>query len=218
MFMKIAARQQAELFEKQSALINAMGDRFKGLIERMPRIPGMSYGEPPYIVDDGEQALLLVDANGSCSRLPSSFRLSEESVKEGYDALYSLPILSTGQSIRLIPARTDFDFSALEIESRAAQEVDPVYWKFMDELFQSYIDSTMALARENIASKLAGSVGGLAQICAENDIPIEDALHLPGLANQWLALFGEALADAATEVFQQLQRDEAEAGETPDRA
>jgi len=200
-FREIVERQQAEFFAKQSALIDAMGDKFKSVIERMPKVPGLSHGEPPYIVDDGDNALLLVAETGKWLRLAPDFRLSEDSVNEGYDAIYCLPVMGFG-TIRLIPANSGYDFQETAVASSTPHEFDTGFYEVLDKLFAGYSDAVMSLAREYFAAKLMTMRDPLLALCAANDISVKDALATPGIVETLFSSFGESLMNASAKIAQ----------------
>jgi hypothetical protein len=171
----------------------------------------MSFGEPPYIVDDGDDAMLLVDADGSYSRLPPYFRLAEGTVNVGFDALYSLPLLSTGQVIRFIPANGDYEFPVVQESSAEAQESDDGFFGMADQLFQVYLDGVVSLTKESVAKTLLGMKGPLAKLCAENDIPLADILGAPVLGGGIFSVFSKALTEASEKMLQAVSNDSEQA-------
>ena len=205
MFKEIVERQQSEYFAKQSALIEGRDGNFKPLVEGVTKIPGMSFGEPPYIVDDGEDALLLIDADGNYSRLPPDFYLSEESVNEDCDAFYTVPSPSTGTMIRLIPANSNYDFSR---NLAAASESEDAYYAPLDELFELYMNAIVDLTREKAAHELMRKRTSLLKTCEENDIAFAKVLRVPGIARAMYAIFASSLADASEEIVKGLRGDD----------
>jgi hypothetical protein len=138
MFKGIFDKQHAVFLAKQLALINAMGEKFGSLVIQMKEVPGVRYGEPPFIIDDGVSALLLVANNGKWSRLSNDLVLSEEMIQQGYDAFYSVPVLGFG-SIRLIPANPAFQFPEIDLASNASSEDDNSFFQPLDALFDAYV-------------------------------------------------------------------------------
>lgn len=198
MFLEIVDKQQAEFFAKQSELIKAMGDSFKELIARMPAINGMSYGDSPYIVDDGEYAMLLVDGSGKYSRLPPDFRLSDDSVKEDYDALYSIPAL--GGLIRFIPANPNYDFQAADSDSPLKS--DDGFFTPVDEAFETYINGVMSLSKEYVATRLIDIMRTFVQAAGESNMTVEQFMRTPQIVGILFSIFGESLAKASERVTQ----------------
>ncbi len=47
--------------DRQDALIEALGANFKKIITEQMLSSGVNFGKPPFIVDDGDVALLVID-------------------------------------------------------------------------------------------------------------------------------------------------------------
>ncbi|HPB91743.1 MAG TPA: hypothetical protein PK372_03040 [Rugosibacter sp.] len=210
MFKEIVERQQAEFLAKQAALIEARGESFKNMIDGIPKLPGVRFGEPPYIVDDGEDALLLIDADGNYSRFPPDFYLSEASVNEDYDAIYSVPSLSTGLAIRLIPANNNYDFPEIQA---TLPESDEAYYEPLDELFELYINAVVDLTCQKVARELMRVRRSLMETCEGSDTVFADVLKTPGVSRAMFSIFGKSLADASEETVQNISGGEDEVEE-----
>lgn len=204
MFREIVEKQQAVFFAKQSGLIEAMGDNFKGPIARMAKMVGVvNYGNPPFIVDDGEDALLLIDESGKYSRLPPDFNLSEDAVKEGHDTIYSVPVPGIGL-IRFLPANGDYEFHEIQAPSCPPHESDG-FFESADKLFATYIDEVMSLAKKSVARSLNRMKRPMLEVSADNGMSIEDVLREPGVINYLFPIFALALTDASAQVTQRTE-------------
>jgi hypothetical protein len=102
-------------YHKQSILIEVVGNNLKEMLDRITGMEGINYGAPPFILDDGEASLLLVDADGGYARLSPDYNLSEESVITDVDIIYSMPVRELGL-IQFIPANPEFDFQLADRE------------------------------------------------------------------------------------------------------
>lgn len=209
MFKEIVEMQHTEYLAKQTDLIEGHGGNFKALVDGVAKLPGMSFGEPPYIVDDGENALLLINADGNYSRLAPDFYLSEESVNEDYDAIYTVPSLSTGAMLRLIPANSSHDFA----DGRAAvSDTDNSYYAPLDELFEVYMSAVVDLARQNAARDLMRKRTLLLRACEEDGISFADVIKAPRIARAMHAIFANSLTDASEEIIRRLCEGDEEEG------
>ncbi len=195
MFKEIFDRQQAEFSARQLALINAMGEKFEVLIAKAIQTPEVNYGKPPFIVDDGAMALLLVAGDGKWSRLPSDLVLSEEMVQQGYDDFYSVPVMVFG-TIRFIPANPDFPFPDVGSTTAASPEDDNQFFQPLEALFDAYVQRVLPLAQESTVRKLAGMKGPLQRLCNENALSFKDVLQTPALKDSVVSIFETALSQA----------------------
>jgi hypothetical protein len=203
-FKEIFDRQQAEFSARQLALINAMGQKFEVLIAKAIQTPGVNYGKPPFIVDDGAMALLLVAGDGKWSRLPSDLVLSEEMVQQGYDAFYSVPVIGFG-SIRLIPANPDFPFPDADSTTETSAEDDSQFFHPLEALFDVYAQRVLPLTQESVVRKLAGMKGPLQRLCNENALSFKDVLQTPALKDSVIAIFESALSQAGETAAQEIK-------------
>jgi hypothetical protein len=195
-FEEIYQEQRAVFVAKQLSLIESLGDGFAALISRIPKATGLNYGDPPFIVDEGNHALLLVAADGSWSRLPMELVLGEEMVKQGYDALYSVPVLGLG-TVRFIPANPDFIFPLAVDVSNVPNESDSAFFKPLDSMFEAYVQRVTSLAQKAIVGKLVGMKEPLQALCLEEALAPEEVLRMPALAEKIIAIFARAVTDAA---------------------
>lgn len=202
MFEEIYQEQRAVFVAKQLALIETLGYGFAALISRIPKATDLNYGEPPFVVDDGNHALLLVAADGSWSRLPMELVLGEEMVKQGYDVLYSVPVVGLG-TVRFIPANPDFVFPLAANFSNAPNESDSAFFKPLDSMFEAYVQRVTSLAQKAIVGKLMGMKEPLQALCLEEAQAIEDVLRTPELADSIHSIFAGAIVAASEEVSSQ---------------
>jgi hypothetical protein len=198
MFRELVEQQRAVFVAKQSDLIDAMGGKFQDLIRGMPRIPEMIFGPPPYIVDDGERALLLIDGDGKYLRLPADFRLSEESVNEDHSALYSIPLLNSGGLVRFIPANQDYDFQ--DVSSEIATAADDSFFPPVDRAFEMYINSVMSLTKVYVTEKLIEIMRPLMQCASETELTIAEFMGSKELLAPLFLVFEESLVKASGRV------------------
>jgi hypothetical protein len=77
-----------------------------------PTDSSVSFGEPPFAIDDGTDYYAVIDADGNVSPLPFGYQVPGESfADDDADAIYSKPISSavSGMSIvRFVPLVDDF--------------------------------------------------------------------------------------------------------------
>lgn len=165
--------------EGQDHVVNHIGNRLEEILGNIPQIPGFSHGRPPYIVDDGERALLLVNKDGSYLRLPPYFVVSEESVNDDFEAIYSLPIAGANglDLVRFIPANPDFDFPPY-IPEQLLSDIEGAS-TLLDDYLKMTLESTGLSIANSIARLTVSSASTLQPLLLKSGLSFDKLLRTP---------------------------------------
>lgn len=209
MLADVIAKFVEDFDGKQDALIEAVGANFKKIITEQMLSAGVNFGKPPFIVDDGDVALLVIDKNGGYRRLPPTFELSAKSTKKGYDALYSLPILNFGL-VRFIPAPAKFNFPP-EYQPRTALLYSEESLQGIATLLSRMSNAMIELAELRLAKKLIGMQSGMMKVAKSEDVDFDSFMKSREVMTVFVSVSGQALSDGlsrAMEMFEEATSDQ----------
>ena len=78
-----------------------------------PTDNGVSFGKPPFAIDDGINYYAVVDEKGKVSPLPFGYQITEEDMEfDGHDAVFSKPVSSVRNGFdiaRYVPLAEDYE-------------------------------------------------------------------------------------------------------------
>lgn len=194
---------------RQNALIAAVGGSFKEVLSLMHKHQGPFYGNPPFIVDDGETPLLLVRSDGEWSRLPPTFSLSESAIEKDFDAIYSVPVVSFGL-IRFIPAATDFQFPNEYQGSLVVTAFSPQLLNGLEKYLDVMVDAIPKLAALGLAKNLIQLQAVMEVGAEEADVQLSEYMQMDQVQSAFISVLGEALVDGAHRAVNIVQQARAE--------
>lgn len=154
MSLSTAILQHAEQFHsEQNVLYSLFQDEgreiLKSALDGLDELPGLKKGTPGqtrYIVDDGEQAYLLVSVDGTVKRLAPGFKLDEENIAINDDAAIPSTIVTKPNGltvVRFIAANEEYDFPLVSGEGNAFM-IDKRYLESTDDIWGVYVEQTGA--------------------------------------------------------------------------
>ncbi len=193
-----------EFDERQNALIAAVGGKLKAILRGMKTVGALNHGNPPFIVDDGEISLLLVDKDGEYAKLPPSFSTSEETTVEGFDAIYSLPILSFGL-IRFIPTRADFVGPEIYRSGYVASAYSPPFLRGMEQYLDAMSNTVPELAALRMAKKLIKLQPAMEAGAKEAGVGLESYMQLREVRDAFISVLGDSLVEGARRASEMVQ-------------
>jgi len=185
-----------EFDSMQDALVNAIGGNLKSIVADMAKNRVPFHGNPPFILDNGETPLLLVDGAGRFSRLPPSFSLSEEATQSEFDVIYTLPVLGFGL-VRFIPASADFEFPASYKSKFVASAYDADFLRGLEQYLDAMKDAAGQLAAFGLSKKLLQLQSVMEEGAAEANVALEDFMQMREVRDAFISILGDALIEGA---------------------
>lgn len=185
-----------EFEEKQNALISAIGGDFKAILINMKKIKTPKHGKPPYILDDGEVALLFITKDGNYSKLPPGFSLSEETISRDYEVIYTLPVHGIG-SVRFIPARADMATPDAYQSNFAAPAYSPQFLDSLGKYLGVMSNTVPKLAAFRMAKKLIQLQPAMESSAKEAEMSLESFMQLREVRDAFVSALGEAFVEGA---------------------
>ena len=171
----------------------------------------ISFGEPPFVVDDGSSYYCILQSDGTTLPLPYAYELSDEDVSMEDDiALFSWPATQPGGGIdiaRLIPVAADIeipDEGAFQIEDVQSSEL----WDTTDQMVDAVRDALFNDAAGTFAERLWVGAFQLNRQFDEIE-SLDQALTVLLSQGQFVpTLFTNALEVAINELRQELDNEE----------
>lgn len=189
----------AEFDAKQNALIEAIGGNLKAILANMQKTKALNHGQPPFIVDDGDVALLFVDKDGNYSKLPPDFSLSEETTSHDFEVIYALPVLGFG-SVRFIPARADMAAPDAYQSEFVASAYDSQFLAGMSQYLEIMSKGIPELAAIRMVKKLIQLQPAMELSAKQAEMNLESFMQLREVRDAFVAVLGEALVDGAKRI------------------
>lgn len=187
--------------ERQNALIEAVGGNLKAIFSNMKKTKALNHGKPPYILDDGEFALLFVDRDGNCSKLPPSFSLSEETTSREFDVIYTLPVLGFGP-VRFIPAQAAMVAPEAYQSNFVASAYSPQFLDGLSQYLAVMANAIPKLAALKMAKKLIQLQSAMETGAKGAGIELESFMQLREVRDVFVTVLGEAFVEGAQRVVE----------------
>lgn len=190
MFSKIISENFSQFSLKQNSVLDAIAASGKDIVEKIMAMDGaVNFGRPPYIIDDGEQAILFLDAHGTFSRISPSFRLDEDSVNDDYDSLYTMN--SPIGMIRFVPANSELQFPSFVKDQQSLFTDDAA--SALDGQFDILMNLTKEIVQIEIAKSLISIEAALDEAADESGTPFATLLRSPDIFKIFVPIFKSSM-------------------------
>jgi hypothetical protein len=182
--------------EQQNALILAIGERLKDIVDDIRKNEVMSHGNPPYIVDTGDVAMLIVEEDGTYSKLAPDFSLSEDNTAQDFSVIYSLPIRGFGM-VRFIPVRNGFK-APLEYQSNFFPSAyDSQFLTGLSQYLKIMADAIPELTAAGMAKKLIQLQSTMEVNAEKANMELGEFMQLREVRDAIIEVLGQTLVEAA---------------------
>lgn len=195
MFNEMMQQLVEEFDQKQKALIDAIGDNLYEVLEGIAKT-GMNFGKPPFIVEDGEIPLLLVGKDGQYVKLPPGFSLSDEIVEDGFDAVYTLPVLNFDM-IRFIPVQQGANLPSPYQSPFCATAYSPEFLAGLSHYLKAMVDASQKFASLYMSKKLIQLQGAMQESAAAEGMDLESFMWQKEVRDAFISVLGDTFAEAA---------------------
>jgi len=201
MFKEIIEKLQLEFVDKQNAIINGIGADLKEIVNNMSKIEGLDYGDPPYaIVDEEDNALLIVDKDGNYYRLKPFFTLTDEAINYDANAIYSVPF-SDFNVIRFVSLKPGSEFTITQ-DPDVPININGEYIELVDERFDKYVENMIDLSKQIIAKELVRLHQDLSDLVEDADIKFDDIIKSPEVVRGLHGIFNMAISNASERMLE----------------
>lgn len=197
MLIKAVDALFSEFVTKQEAVMGSVGERLEQVlskIQEMSSKTGINYGCSPFIVDDGDDALLLAHSDGTYVRLSRSFVVDAESVNEDYDAIYSSLFPVVGM-LRFIPANPDFEFPVYSPRTPCAD--NELFSSAVNTSFEFLINTTIELTKIQMAKNIIALESVFTEEAKNSGLSSEEFYKSPEVLRSFATLFKQAINDSS---------------------
>lgn len=182
--------------EQQNALIQAIGGQLKGIVAEIKKSKAMNHGNPPYIVDNGEIALLFVEKDGTYSKLAPDFALSEENTSDDFDVIYTLPVPGCGM-VRFIPVRKGVKAPPEYQSNFSPSAYDAKFLEGLNQYLQVMVDTIPKLAALRMAKKLIQVHPAMERGAENAEMELTEFMELREVRDAIVEILGQALVEGA---------------------
>jgi hypothetical protein len=205
----------------QERLIDALNDGVDNLLKESLQpgasvLPmGLSYGKPPFVVlDEKENALLLLDENLRYHKLEPLFVLEDAFRSDDFDVVHTMPSGTGSSLIHFVPVDPDCQFP---VDESHFKDIDTQLLDQCDEAYDAFITTVQVISKRSIAKYLFHVQGeykqiarGLADKFGEDGIDYHNALKILLLSKPapLMEIYSTQISSASQQVIERMEADD----------
>lgn len=132
-----------ELIKEFSAKQKVVLENIKLLKSSYEGFTSDNCGQPPFIIDDGNECLVFIGSDWKVKKLPAFFTLTDEMLNDDYETLLSIFLPGIGDGvglIRFIPVNQAFPFSKI---SSKTKKIRPALLQVGDFLLNEFSEELL---------------------------------------------------------------------------
>jgi hypothetical protein len=222
-FTTLVKQRFEDVKASQERLIAAFNDGVDNLLKESLQpgasvLPmGLSYGKPPFVVmDEEDNALLLLDENLSYHRLEPLFDVEDACKSDDFDVVHTTPSGTESGLIHFVPVDPECQFP---VDESYFKEIDTELLDQCDFAYNAFITTVQVISKQSIARYLYRAQDEYKQIAralagkfGEHGIDYQDALKIVLLSNPapLMEVYSTQISSASEQIIERMEADDDE--------
>ncbi len=195
MLMEMVDEWQQSLKERQTAVARTVGPELAKHVSDQANDEQRRYSGAPYVVEDSEDALLLVRADGSYGYLAPEFMLTEDCMRpDENEDCYTIDG-PADDLLRFVPVDADYEFPL--VDKPATVTIPTQLAEMSDALFEDCLAEVVAGSGPRIAQHLLQLQRMVEDQASEPGSMLEQMMQSPEFIASLASVFTQAMAASA---------------------